>query len=102
MTSMMAGSGSIRAYFGQSSGGMNQHEIVATSLVAMVPTGLGGTLMNSAQGNVHFRLGTVLALSSAATMYLTAKYAAPEIKVRSFCSELTFCFHVFVDFRIVH
>lgn len=59
---------------------MPQHEAVSTSLVAMVPTGLAATAMNAYQGNVQYKAGSVLALSSSIAMYSAAKYLAPYIE----------------------
>lgn len=85
MTSMMASISSLKRLTAPEdrtkSHVMTQQAAVATSLVAMVPTGLGGTLINTAQGNVHFKLGAILAMTSSAAMYLTATYVAPEIQV---------------------
>lgn len=58
---------------------MDQHGAVATSLVAMVPTGISATLMNMRSNNVHFKAGIALAVSSSLTMYYTARYIAPTI-----------------------
>lgn len=63
------------------SGELSQYEAVATSLVAMVPTGLMGTLVNAAKGTVHYRIGMVLSLSSSVAIYTTARYIAPQIEV---------------------
>jgi len=63
------------------SGEMDQYEAVATSLVAMVPTGFMGTLVNAAQGNVQFKVGMLLSLSSSIAMYTTARYLTPQIEV---------------------
>ena len=58
---------------------MRQHEAVATSLLAMVPTGLAATTTNLASGTVAVRAGVILAISASAGMFVTARYLAPHI-----------------------
>ena len=58
---------------------MPQHTAVATSLVAMVPTGISATIVNTMKGSVHFKAGVALAASSSVAMYCTARYVAPLV-----------------------
>ena len=58
---------------------MRQHEAVATSLLAMVPTGLAATATNLASGTVAVRAGVILATTAGAAMFVTARYVAPHI-----------------------
>ena len=60
---------------------LTQHEAVATSLIAMVPTGLSATYWHMKAGHVHLRTGGILGLASALTMYVAASKIAPH------CSE---------------
>lgn len=61
---------------------MPQHTAVATSLVAMVPTGITATVVNTLKGSVHFKAGIILATSSSVAMYYTARYIAPNVDER--------------------
>jgi len=54
---------------------MAQHEIVATSLVTMVPIGLAGTIVNLATGYVQFRTGLIMALTASIGMGVTSRFA---------------------------
>ena len=58
---------------------MKQHEAVATSLLAMVPTGLAATATNLSSGTVAVRAGFILAASASVGMFATARYIAPHI-----------------------
>lgn len=58
---------------------MPQHEIVATSLVAMVPTGFAGAYYHMKAGHVNLRTGGLVGATSAVSMYLAAKYVAPHV-----------------------
>ena len=60
---------------------LTQHEAVATSLIAMVPTGLSATYWHMKAGHVHFRAGGIIGAASALTMYIAASKIAP------YCSE---------------
>ena len=60
---------------------LTQHEAVATSLIAMVPTGLSATYWHMKAGHVHFRAGGIIGIASALTMYIAASKIAP------YCSE---------------
>ena len=60
---------------------LTQHEAVATSLIAMVPTGLSATYWHMKAGHVHLRTGGIIGLASALTMYVAASKIAPH------CSE---------------
>lgn len=59
---------------------MPQHTAVATSLVAMVPTGISATLVNAAKGSVQYKAGIALAASSSLAMYFTARHIAPRVE----------------------
>jgi len=54
---------------------MPQHEIIATSLVTMVPIGLAGTIVNLANGYVQFRTGLFMALTATFGMGITSRFA---------------------------
>jgi len=54
---------------------MPQHEIIATSLVTIVPIGLAGTVVNLVNGYVQFRTGFLMALTGAVGMGVTSRYA---------------------------
>ncbi len=56
---------------------MSQHEAVATSLVAMVPTGLSATLHQ--RKNVHGRAALLIGGSCAAAMAGTTQFIAPNV-----------------------
>ena len=56
---------------------MPQHEAVATSLVAMVPTGLAATLHQRA--NVHGRAAIMIGTSCAIAMYGATTFVAPKV-----------------------
>jgi len=47
--------------------GLNQHEAIGTSLLAIVPTVLVGTWRQSRYGNVRWRAAAVLGVAAAAT-----------------------------------
>jgi uncharacterized membrane protein YfcA len=47
--------------------GLNQHEAIGTSLLAIVPTVLVGTWRQSRYGNVHWRAAAVLGVAAAVT-----------------------------------
>lgn len=59
--------------------GMDQHSVVATSIVALVPTGLAASFQNLRNGNVHMRAAIVLGVSCAAAMAFTATYVAHQV-----------------------
>lgn len=59
---------------------INQYELIATSILVMVPTGVAGTLTNFAQKTVHLKTGVLLAFSSSISMYLSSKYITPRIR----------------------
>jgi len=54
---------------------MPQHEIIATSLVTIVPIGLTGTVVNLANGYIQFRTGLLLALTGTIGMGVTSRFA---------------------------
>jgi len=54
---------------------MPQHEIIATSLVTIVPIGAAGTAVNLVNGYVQFRTGFLMALTGAVGMGVTSRYA---------------------------
>jgi len=58
---------------------LSQHEVVATSLVAMVPTGFAGAFHHMQAGHVSLRAGGLMGATSAVSMYLGAKYVAPHV-----------------------
>jgi len=47
--------------------GLNQHEAIGTSLLAIVPTVLVGTWRQSRYGNVHWRAAAILGVAAAIT-----------------------------------
>ena len=56
-----------------------QHEAVATSLVAMVPTGLSATFWHMRAGNVQTRAALMIGGSCAVAMYGAATHIAPHV-----------------------
>ena len=58
---------------------MPQHEVIATSLVAMVPTGFAATFHHMRAGNVHFRGAITIGGACAVAMYSVATYVAPHV-----------------------
>ena len=62
---------------------LTQHEAVATSLVAMVPTGLSATFWHMRAGNVQTRAALTIGGACAVSMYGAATFIAPH------CSEPT-------------
>jgi uncharacterized membrane protein YfcA len=62
---------------------LTQHEAVATSLVAMVPTGLSATFWHMRAGNVHTKAALTIGGACAVSMYGAATFIAPH------CSEPT-------------
>ena len=58
---------------------LTQHEAVATSLVAMVPTGLSATFWHMRAGNVQTRAALMIGGSCAAAMYGAATHIAPHV-----------------------
>ena len=58
---------------------LSQHEAVATSVVAMIPTGLSSSFFHWRAGNIHFRAAALLAVSSAAAMTTACAYIAPSV-----------------------
>jgi len=64
---------------------MSQHEAVATSIFAMVPTGVSASFFHVQAGNVKMRAAGALAASCAAGMFITSTYvtaAIPEDELR--------------------
>lgn len=64
---------------------MSQHDVVATSLVAMVPTGLSASFFHVRAGNVRLRAAGILAMGCATGMYVTSQFvtmALPEQQLR--------------------
>eukprot|EP00941_MAST-03F_sp_MAST-3F-sp1_P006398 g6398.t1 len=57
---------------------MTQHEAVATSLVALVPTGLSATYHFHRKGHVRIRLVVLLSTASATGMFIAAHYLADQ------------------------
>ena len=58
---------------------LSQHEAVATSLVAMVPTGLSATFWHMRAGNVQTKAACMIGGACAVTMYGAATYIAPHV-----------------------
>jgi len=58
---------------------MSQIDAVATSLIAMVPTGIYGTALHSLNGNVRVRTAGTISFFCAAGMYLVSSYVAPFV-----------------------
>ena len=58
---------------------LTQHEAVATSLVAMVPTGLSATFWHMRAGNVQTRAALMIGGSCAVAMYGAATHIAPHV-----------------------
>lgn len=58
---------------------MPQVEAVATSLIALVPTGLYSSVWHLRAGNVCVRSAGVLSVCCAAGMYVTSAYIAPAV-----------------------
>lgn len=59
--------------------GMTQHEAVATSLCAIVPTGLAGTYHNMARGAVDVRAAVAIGLASMVATTATASLVTASI-----------------------
>eukprot|EP00924_Labyrinthula_sp_SR-Ha-C_P009592 augustus_masked-scaffold_22-processed-gene-0.4-mRNA-1 protein AED:1.00 eAED:1.00 QI:0/0/0/0/1/1/2/0/385 len=74
-----------------------QHNAIGTSLVAMVPTGLAGTLTNAVNKTVIYKTGFLLATSSSIGMYLTARFITPEVND----ANLKYLFSVFLALSAV-
>jgi uncharacterized membrane protein YfcA len=53
----------------------NQHEIVATSLLVVLPIGLSGTLVHWRAGRVNLRSCGVLSVAALAACGLTSRFA---------------------------
>jgi uncharacterized membrane protein YfcA len=62
---------------------MTQHSVVATSLAAMLPIGLASSFRHYKAGNIKLKVAGALAVSSAVSMFVGAKFIAPH------CSEET-------------
>ena len=64
--------------------GLNQHEAIGTSLLAIVPTVLVGTWRQSRYGNVRWRAAAVLGVAAAVTaqggVALAEALAAPTLR----------------------
>ena len=64
--------------------GLNQHEAIGTSLLAIVPTVLVGTWRQSRYGNVRWRAAAVLGVTAAITaqggVALAEALAAPTLR----------------------
>jgi len=73
------GGGIIMVNYMALSSPLSQHEVVATSLVAMVPTGFAGAWHHMKAGHVSLRAGGLMGATSAVSMYLAAKYVAPHV-----------------------
>ena len=58
---------------------LTQHEAVATSLVAMVPTGMSATFWHMRAGNVHTKAALMIGGACAVSMYGAATYIAPHV-----------------------
>ena len=58
---------------------MTQHQAVATSLVAIVPTGLSAAIWHMRAGSVNVRIGSFIGISCAASMYVAAAHLAPLV-----------------------
>ena len=58
---------------------LSQHEAVATSVVAMIPTGISSSFFHWRAGNIHFRAAALLAVSSTAAMTTACAYVAPSV-----------------------
>jgi len=58
---------------------MRQVDAVATSLLAMVPTGLYGTLLHFRKGNVSIRAASAMSVTCAGGMYVASRYVAPHV-----------------------
>ena len=59
--------------------GMTQHEAVATSLCAIVPTGLAATFHNARRGAVNFRAAAMIGGASMIAAGATASYVTTAI-----------------------
>ena len=58
---------------------MDQHRVVATSIVALAATGLAASVQNFRKGNVQVRSAVALGLACAAGMAGTAAWIAPRV-----------------------
>jgi len=58
---------------------MSQHQVVATSLVAMVPTGIAASAFHLRQGSVQVRTAGALAASCAIGMGLTSTFITKQM-----------------------
>ena len=58
---------------------MTQHEAVATSVLAMIPTGLSSSFFHWRAGNIQLRAAALLAASSTVAMTMSATYVAPNV-----------------------
>jgi len=58
---------------------MSQHDVVATSLVAMVPTGLSASFFHIRAGNVKLRAAGMLAAGCASGMFVTSQFVTMQL-----------------------
>ncbi|MDX6407333.1 MAG: uncharacterized protein QOE13_404 [Gaiellaceae bacterium] len=81
--------------------GLNQHEAIGTSLLAIVPTVLVGTWRQSRYGNVHWRAAAILGLAAAASAQggVVLAEALPATTLRRLFAGLLVLVAVQVAFR---